>query len=86
MAIETTPEIFKMFEIEKELLPQLKFKLYLINVDYMPTTEESLKQYAGSGYEVFHMKGTCHFPMLENPDELNKLLEQAIRKISDDNG
>ena len=81
MAIETTPEIFKLFETEKKLLPQLKLKLYLINVDYMPTNEEPLKQYAGSGYEVLHIKGTCHYPMLENPEELNKLLQQAISTI-----
>jgi sigma-B regulation protein RsbQ len=85
MAIETTPEIFKMFEIEKKLLPRLKFKLYLINADYIPTNEGPLKQYAGSGYEVLHMKGTCHFPMLENPDDLNKLLQQTIHKISEEN-
>ena len=78
MAIETTPEIFKLFETEKKLLPQLKLKLYLINVDYQPTNEEPLKQYAGKGYEVLHMKGTCHYPMLENPKELNKLLKQVI--------
>jgi sigma-B regulation protein RsbQ len=80
MAIKTTPEIFNLFETEKKLLPQLKLKLYLINVDYQPTNEESLKQYAGSGYEVLHLKGTCHYPMLENPDELNKLLQQIISK------
>ncbi len=81
MAMETTPEIFYMFKIEKELLPLLKLKLFLINVDYIPTNEEPLKQYAVSGYEVLHMKGTCHFPMLENPDELNKLLEETFHKI-----
>ena len=82
MAIETTPEIFKLFESEKKLLPQLKLKLYLINVDYMPTNEEPLKQYASNGYEVLHMNGTCHYPMLENPEELNKLLQQTISKTS----
>ena len=82
MAIETTPEIFYMFKTEKELLPQLKFKLYLINVDYMPTNEEPLKKYAGEGYDLMHMKGTCHFPMLENPKVLNELLEKTIHKIS----
>jgi len=84
MGIATTPEIFKSFETEKELLPQLQFKLYLINVDYIPTNEAPLKQYAGHGYEVLHMNGTCHFPMLENPDGLNKLLQETIHKISAD--
>jgi sigma-B regulation protein RsbQ len=81
MAIETTPEIFKQFETEKKLLPQLKFKLYLVNVDYMPTNEEPLKQYAGSGYEVLHLKGTCHYPMVENPGELNRLLQKTVSEI-----
>jgi sigma-B regulation protein RsbQ len=81
MAIETTPEIFKLFETEKELLPQLKFKLYLINVDYIPTNEDPLKKYAGNGFKVLPLKGTCHYPMLENPEELNKLLQQTISNI-----
>jgi sigma-B regulation protein RsbQ len=83
MGKEITSEIFNLlFETEKKLLPQLKFKLFLINVNYQPTNEEPLKKYAGSGYEVLHLKGTCHYPMLENPEELNKLLQQTIQKIS----
>jgi sigma-B regulation protein RsbQ len=81
MGVETMPEVFSMYQTEKELLPKLKFKLYLVNVDYMPTNEEPLKKYAGSGYEVTHMKGTCHYPMLENPDELNRILQLVIHKI-----
>lgn len=69
MGIELMSEIFTLFDVEKKILPQLKLKVYLINVDYMPTDEEPLKQYAGSGYEVLHLKGTCHYPMLENPAE-----------------
>jgi sigma-B regulation protein RsbQ len=82
MGKEITSEIFNLlFETEKKLLPQLKFKLFLINVDYQPTDEKPLKQYVTSGYEVLHLKGTCHYPMLENPVELNRLLEQTIVKI-----
>lgn len=82
MGLATMPEVFKMYEKQKELLPQLKLKLHLINVDYIPTNEEPLKQYAGNGYEVVHMKGTCHYPMLENPDELNRSMEKIVKKIS----
>jgi sigma-B regulation protein RsbQ len=82
MGIATTPEIFDMYKVEQKLLPQLPFKLYLINVDYKPTNEAALQQYAGNGYEVFHMNGTSHFPMLENPETLNKLLHEAIQEIS----
>ena len=81
MGIPITTEIFKMYQTEEKLLPQLKCKLHLINVDYMPTNEVALKKYAGCDYDLQHMVGTCHYPMLENPDELNKLLQQAIDKI-----
>jgi sigma-B regulation protein RsbQ len=79
MGIATTPEIFNMYQTEKELLPTLPLKLHLINVDYMPTNEEALKKYAVNGYEIIPIHGTCHYPMLENPLELNKLLERVIR-------
>ena len=83
MGIATTPEIFNMYQAERKLLPELKFKLYLINVDYMPTNEAALQQYTtAGGYEVLHMNGTCHFPMLENPSELNSLLQRVVKEVS----
>lgn len=85
MAIETTPEIFEMFRREQKLLPQLQHKLYLVNVDYLPTSEAALEKYAIHGHELLHMKGTCHYPMLENPETLNKLLQKAVHNIANDN-
>lgn len=82
MGIPITDEVFESYIKQKELLPKLKLKLYLLNVDYMPTNEEPLKLYATNDYEVIHIKGTCHFPMIENPEEFNKFLRQTINKIS----
>lgn len=86
MGIATTPEIFKMYQIEQELLPNLLLKLYLINVDYMPTNEKALEKNAINGYEILYMHGTCHYPMLESPLELNKILEKIILVISTSKG
>lgn len=82
MGIELMPEFFKMSELERELLPLMKFKIHLINVDYLPVNEQPLKLHAAYGYDVQHMDGTCHFPMLENPDRLNSLLRNAIEKVT----
>jgi len=81
MGIPTTLEVFDFYKKEQELLPKLNFKLFLINVDYIPTLEEPLKRYPANGYKVFHMEGTSHYPMLENPGRLNELLNQAILEI-----
>ena len=85
MGIPITNEVFESYIKQKELLPKLKLKLYLINVDYMPTNEAPLKLFAVNGYEVIHTKGTCHFPMIEEPEVFNKFLLQTINKISKTN-
>ncbi|MDB5047755.1 MAG: alpha/beta hydrolase [Fibrobacteres bacterium] len=82
MGLGIMPEVFAMYRLEKELLPLLQTRLDLINVEYIPTNEEPLKRYAGSGYEVVRIAGTCHYPMLENPEALNAALGQVIRKIT----
>jgi sigma-B regulation protein RsbQ len=83
MAMATMPEMFQMYTVEQALLPQLKVKLHIINVDYYPVNEEALKQYATHGYEITNIHGTCHFPMIEDPNALNVALKQAIHKIEE---
>jgi hypothetical protein len=80
MGIPTTSQVFEFYKKEQELLPLLNFKLVLVNVDYIPTNEEPLKKYAARGYKVFHIAGTSHYPMIENPEQLNRVLEQAIEE------
>lgn len=82
MGQHVTPEIFEMHKIQRDLLPKLKTKLFLINVDYIPTNEQPLNEYCKNGYELLHINGTSHFPMLENSQELNKKIEQVIYEIS----
>jgi hypothetical protein len=72
------------YDRERELLQKLSVKLNLINIDYFPTNEALLKLYAHSGYEVFKLKGTCHNPMIENPDEFNQVLDNVILTIKPD--
>jgi len=30
------------------------------------------------------MKGTSHFPMLENPEKLNELIQQAVNEVGNE--
>ena len=72
---------FSYYSREREILQQLKFKLYLINVDYMATNEDLLAKYAHSGYEISMLHGSCHYPMIEKPMEFNLMLQDVIMKI-----
>lgn len=76
------PAVFNYAMRERALLQKLPVKLYLINVDYMPTNEAPLKEYTAASYHITHMPGTSHYPMIENPDLLNQLLEETIKDIS----
>jgi sigma-B regulation protein RsbQ len=70
-------DFFHFPKQEAALLTSLDKKLYLINVNYQPTNEDSLSKYV-KNYEVKSINGTCHFPMIENPKELNALLDNFI--------
>lgn len=84
MAIPVTAQLFRYYERQRELLLRLKFKLHLINVDYFPTDETLLQKYAGNGYELVHMPGTSHYPMVENPEVFNGLLKEVVVKCTND--
>jgi len=85
MGQEIMPELFDVYKRERKLLPKLRLKLHLINVDNTPTDEKPLQKFCSSGYDIRPISGTSHYPMLENPKELNRLLKQTIEDISREN-
>jgi sigma-B regulation protein RsbQ len=76
---------FTYYERQRSLMNRLKLKMYLINVDYIPTNMELLNKYAHSGYAVIPIEGTSHYPMIEKPDNFNWLLHDVIAEIEANN-
>ncbi len=68
----------KMISIFKEV----KAPVRCVNADLWPTYIEANRRYMSS-FDVAIMKGVGHFPMLERPDEFNKLLDRSIEEILD---
>jgi sigma-B regulation protein RsbQ len=85
MGVPVIMEVFQAYKREKELFAALQWKLYLVNVDYTPTNEAALQQFAPVGYELVNMHGTSHYPMLEKPEEFNRVLDQVIDRIVKNN-
>lgn len=79
-AISSLEELFKYAYIEEERLSMLKQKLYLINSDATPTNTDGLAN-TGIAYEVMDINSTGHYPMIEKPEEFNRILKQIIQKI-----
>jgi pimeloyl-ACP methyl ester carboxylesterase len=55
--------------------------LRCINATTEPTNVEANRRHARD-FDVITIEGTGHFPMLERPDELNRLLRQAIEELT----
>jgi len=51
-----------------------------INASLWPTSHEKNRNHI-KDYQLFYIEGTGHFPMLEKPEEFNKLLEKSINTI-----
>ncbi|HTF82272.1 MAG TPA: alpha/beta hydrolase [Cytophagales bacterium] len=80
MGLAVAQELFSNQQRQRDLLKKLKLKLYLINVDYVPTQESFLRENTPSGYELDALHGSCHYPMLELPEQFNSTLEGIIEK------
>ena len=61
-----------------EALARLRGPVAAINPDYRPTDEASLRRH---GVSVHIMSGVGHFPMLEDPDQFNRVLAGVIESF-----
>lgn len=71
-------------EQEKQVMPQLNHKLYLVNSDVMPVKADSLNKYCRHGFSLQTVHATGHYPMIEKPEEFNAALEKTLSQISQD--
>jgi pimeloyl-ACP methyl ester carboxylesterase len=62
-------------------LSRVRQPIRAINSDMIPTLLEVSRRYAPQ-FEAALVHGTGHFPMLEKPDEFNRLLEKAIEELA----
>jgi pimeloyl-ACP methyl ester carboxylesterase len=68
-------------KIEAERLSRLKLRLNLLINDSMPADTSALQKFCRNSYEIFTIKNTGHYPMIEAPDEFNRILAEVIQKI-----
>jgi pimeloyl-ACP methyl ester carboxylesterase len=81
ISIASISGMFEYSKIEVENLSKLTYKLFLVNSDFGPTNTAGLDKYCGKSFEVDYIHDTGHYPMIEKPEEFNKILAQTINKI-----
>ena len=82
VALAVYQNVIQSQAMEKAQLRRLPFKLYLINSDYSPIDEDALARYAPYGYQLTQVYGAGHFPMVEQPVQLNAALDSVLKRRS----
>ncbi|MBL0270610.1 MAG: alpha/beta hydrolase [Chitinophagaceae bacterium] len=67
---------------QQEAMRSLPFPLFLLNSDVYPVNADSLNKYCKLGYQLETIKGSGHYPMLEQPDAFNQALQKLLDRIS----
>jgi pimeloyl-ACP methyl ester carboxylesterase len=80
IAYESLMNYIQFSATEAQVLEKLNFPLNLINCDYFPTNEIGLKNHCKKGYKVEIITDSGHYPMIEKPNEFNRLLEKILSK------
>ncbi len=76
-AVQSIEPLYKM-DIQK-IAKQVTLPVRAINSDFTPTDIASVRKYIKDfDYEV--ITGAGHYPMLEKPEEFNRLLHQILKK------
>ena len=62
-------------------LRDIKTPIRAVNSDKFPTNGEANRRYM-PGFEAIILRGTGHYPMLEDPDRFSRALVQALADVS----
>jgi pimeloyl-ACP methyl ester carboxylesterase len=81
IAVSTLESLTREYKSEQKILPQLKMPLLLIVAENTIKSEESLKKYCPNGYKYWSVKNTGHYPMIEQTQEFNQYLLEALQYI-----
>lgn len=74
--------IFNEPPFEREALPQLKMPLLLIVSEGSIGDESSLQTYCKNGFKYWSIANTGHYPMIEQTEEFNARLNDALAVIA----
>ncbi|WP_228376164.1 alpha/beta fold hydrolase [Chryseobacterium sp. BLS98] len=78
-AIELLKPLYK--KDFREDASKIQVPVRAINSDNFPTNIENNRKYL-KDYNYIEMSGTGHYPMLENPEEFNRILDDILKELS----
>ena len=78
LSISTLESLSMEYRYEQEMLPEMSVPLLVVATEQSIHSDSSLKQFCPNGYKFWAIKNSGHYPMIEQPEEFNHLLNEAI--------
>lgn len=82
VAAKSLSGLFEFAPKETALLKEMHSPVHLIISDFSPMLQDSLAKYSKAGFGIKTMHGVGHYPMIEKPEEFNKLLSETFDEIA----
>jgi pimeloyl-ACP methyl ester carboxylesterase len=77
-SVSILESLSQQYKSEQEIIPKMKIPLLLLAAKGSIKTDSSFKKYCSAGYKYWTFSNAGHYPMIEQPETFNKLLEEAI--------
>ena len=82
ISIKTMEAIMQSELTTKERLSKLTIPVHVITSEYAPTNKTQMNAVCKAGFKEKIITGVGHYPMVEQPNEFNRLLMETINDIS----
>jgi pimeloyl-ACP methyl ester carboxylesterase len=82
IAVKVLKENSLFSQQQQTAMQSLRIPLMLLNSDAYPVNADSLNKYCKKGYAIETIKGSGHYPMLEQPAAFNQSLQKLLDRIS----
>lgn len=83
VALPVLKLLFTDYQEDILFLKQMVTPLYLINSTYSPTDTAALRIGCNLGYQIKYMDRVGHYPMIEDAEKFNELLEETLQDIAE---
>jgi pimeloyl-ACP methyl ester carboxylesterase len=82
LAVKVLKENAYFSQQQRTAMQSLPFPLLLISSDVNPVNDSLLGLHCAKGYRVKTIPGCGHYPMIEQPENFNRALEQLLDALS----
>jgi len=81
VSVKTIEAMIQSSLTEGDRLSKVSLPLHVITSDYAPVNRPIMEKYCKGGFREKIIRGTGHYPMIEKPEEFNRLLSETVDEI-----